>query len=135
MKRYARIENKLVTDLVETDEELISQSPFVVIWADVTNITEVAIGWVATFFNGGWTYAPMTDEELRNRAKEKKATLLHAAFDTQLMSALQFKVDAGVATPEEQAAFLANRQFCIEVSNIEKQPGYPGTINWPVMPA
>ena len=74
------------------------------------------------------------EEELRNKAEQQKWQLLNGAANWLLMNSLQFKVDVGVATSEDQARLLAQKQYCIALSDIDQQSGYPANIAWPVAP-
>jgi hypothetical protein len=133
MNLYALIEFNKVTELRESEVIPYApiSSPF--FWVDVTGNSEICVGWMATF-NGVWTFAPPSDEELRKEAEQQKWQLLNVAANWLLLNSLQFKVDLGVASAADEAQLLAHKQYSIAVSDIDKQPGYPANIVWPVAP-
>ncbi|MFG6205312.1 tail fiber assembly protein [Pseudomonas retamae] len=89
------------------------------------------MGWSATF-NGVWTFSAPAEEELRNEAEQQKWQVLNGAASWLLKNSLQFKVNVGVATSADQARLLAHKQYCIALSDIDQQSGYPTNIAWPV---
>ncbi|MBC3208834.1 tail fiber assembly protein [Pseudomonas sp. SWRI111] len=133
MNLYALVEYNRVVQLKES--EVMPEAPAspTSIWVDVTGSTDMRVGWGATF-NGIWTFSAPTDEELRNEAEQQKWQLLNVAAHWLLMNSLQFKVDLAVASAEEQARLLAHKQYCIALSDVDKQSGYPTNIMWPVAP-
>ncbi|MBC3270801.1 MULTISPECIES: tail fiber assembly protein [unclassified Pseudomonas] len=133
MNLYALVEYNRVVQLKES--EVMPEAPAspTSIWVDVTGSTDMRVGWGATF-NGIWTFSAPTDEELRNEAEQQKWQLLNVAANWLLMNSLQFKVDLAVASAEEQARLLAHKQYCIALSDVDKQSGYPTNIMWPVAP-
>jgi hypothetical protein len=133
MNLYALVEYSKVTQLKES--EVIPDAPAspTSFWVDVTGNSEIRVGWSATF-NEVWTFTPPSDEELRNEAEQQKWQLLNFAANWLLLNSLQFKVDLGVASAADEAQLLAHKQYSIAVSDIDKQPGYPANIVWPVAP-
>ncbi|PMX01586.1 phage tail protein [Pseudomonas sp. FW215-R2] len=133
MNLYALVEYSKVTQLRES--EVIPEAPAspTSFWVDVTGNSEIRVGWSATF-NEVWTFTPPSDEDLRNEAEQQKWQLLNFAANWLLMNSLQFKVDLGVASAADEAQLLAHKQYSIAVSDIDKQPGYPANIVWPVAP-
>ncbi|MBX8467560.1 MULTISPECIES: tail fiber assembly protein [unclassified Pseudomonas] len=133
MNLYALVEYGKVTQLRES--EVIPDAPAspTSFWVDVTGNSEIRVGWSATF-NEVWTFTPPSDEELRNEAEQQKWQLLNFAANWLLLNSLQFKVDLGVASAADEAQLLAHKQYSIAVSDIDKQPGYPANIVWPVAP-
>jgi hypothetical protein len=133
MNLYALVEYNKVTQLRES--EVIPEAPAspTSFWVDVTGNSEIRVGWSATF-NEVWTFTPPSDEDLRNEAEQQKWQLLNFAANWLLMNSLQFKVDLGVASAADEAQLLAHKQYSIAVSDIDKQPGYPANIVWPVAP-
>ncbi|SPO68096.1 tail fiber assembly protein [Pseudomonas sp. JV241A] len=47
---------------------------------------------------------------------------------------LQDAVDLGEATEHEQSMLVAWKRYRIELNRLEKQPGYPLSIDWPASP-
>ncbi|MFJ4250650.1 virus tail fibre assembly protein, lambda gpK [Pseudomonas helmanticensis] len=133
MNLYALVEYSKVVQLKESNVSPDAPASPTSAWVDVTGNTEIRVGWGAAF-NGVWTFTPPTDEDLRNEAEQQKWQLLNVAANWLLLNSLQFKVDLGIATTEDQARLLTHKQYCIDVSDIDKQPGYPANIVWPVAP-
>ncbi|WPN56705.1 MULTISPECIES: tail fiber assembly protein [unclassified Pseudomonas] len=48
---------------------------------------------------------------------------------------LQYAHDLGDATAEEEAVLLSLKLYSVALSRIEKQPGYPLQVDWPIPPA
>ncbi|PWB32641.1 phage tail protein [Pseudomonas sp. NDM] len=133
MSLYALVEYNRVVQLKES--EVMPEPPAspTSVWVDVTGSTDIRVGWSATF-NGVWTFFAPTEEELRNEAELQKWQLLNGAANWLLMNSLQFKVDVGAATSDDRARLLAHKQYCIALSDIDQQSGYPASITWPVAP-
>jgi len=133
MNLYALVEYSKVTQLKES--EVIPDAPAspTSFWVDVTGNSEIRVGWSATF-NEVWTFTPPSDEDLRNEAEQQKWQLLNFAANWLLLNSLQYKVDLGLASAADEAQLLAHKQYSIAVSDIDKQPGYPANIVWPVAP-
>lgn len=133
MSLYALVEYNRVVQLKESEVILEPPASPTSVWVDVTGSTDIRVGWSATF-NGVWTFSAPTEEELRNEAEQQKWQMLNGAANWLLMNSLQFKVDVGVATSDDQARLLAHKQYCIALSDIDQQSGYPANIAWPVAP-
>jgi hypothetical protein len=133
MNLYALVEYNKVVQLKESEVRPDAPASPTSVWVDVTGSTGMRVGWGATF-NGIWLFTPPTDEDLRNEAEQQKWQLLNFAANWLLLNSLQFKVDVGIATAQDQARLLAHKQYSIAVSDIDKQPGYPANIVWPVAP-
>jgi len=133
MNLYALVEYSKVTQLKES--EVIPDAPAspTSFWVDVTGNSEIRVGWSGTF-NEVWTFTPPSDEDLRNEAEQQKWQLLNFAANWLLLNSLQYKVDLGLASTADEAQLLAHKQYSIAVSDIDKQPGYPANIVWPVAP-
>ncbi|WP_322846082.1 tail fiber assembly protein [Pseudomonas sp. B33.4] len=132
MNLYALIEYGKVSQLEESETKPPSVSA-TASWVDVTGNTEVRVGWTATL-NGVWTFTAPSEQDLRNDAQEKKWELLNGATMWLMLNSLQFKADLNVVDPQEQALLLLHKQYCIALSDIDKQAGYPVTIDWPTVP-
>lgn len=133
MNLYALVEYSKVTQLKESEVAPDAPASAYAFWVNITGNTEVRVGWGATF-NEVWTFTPPSDVDLRNAAEEQKWQLLNVAAAWLQLNSLQFKVDVAVASPQEQALLIAYKNYCIAVSDIGKQTGYPVTIDWPVAP-
>ncbi|RON79502.1 tail fiber assembly protein [Pseudomonas fluorescens] len=139
MRRYGRVDQDRIVEFFETDGDITQMFHPSIIWAEVTDHPEVQLGWVATKTDGVWAFAayvppPPTEQELIDQAQLQKWQLLNGAANWLLLNSLQFKADINVATPEEQSLLHAHKLYSIAVSDIDKQPGYPATIVWPVAP-
>lgn len=125
-----------VMEVVEADEKpAIYPNGVYGYWVDVTDNTAVQVGWKATtvdFVN--WVFSELTYQDHADEATAKKLDFLTAAVSWLKLNPLQYSIDLGVATPEEEALLLAFKQFYVGVAGVEKQSGYPYTINWPVAP-
>jgi hypothetical protein len=66
--------------------------------------------------------------------RNERVTRFDKVNFTLASSALVQKVELGLATPAEEAALLAYKQFFIEMSQVNKQPGYPLNVIWPEVP-
>jgi hypothetical protein len=47
---------------------------------------------------------------------------------------LQYAEDIGDASHEEQLQLLEWKLYSVELNRIEKQPGFPAQITWPIVP-
>jgi len=76
------------------------------------------------------------DEEAKSAAESKNA---QAERDSRLREAslriapLQYALELGEASSEEQSALLEWKRYCVALNRIEQQPGYPLEIEWPVL--
>lgn len=139
MKTYAHVYNGFIVELFSTDEDISTLFHPSLIWVDITESPEVIAGWAAEQINGEWVMGPYvppppTYEELQIAARNTRDSLLRQANDRLIIQPLQFKRDAGVSTPSEDAALSLWKQYCIDVSNVEQQPGWPGEVVWPNIP-
>ncbi|AZC35670.1 MULTISPECIES: tail fiber assembly protein [Pseudomonas] len=49
------------------------------------------------------------------------------------MAPLQYALELGEASSEEQSALLEWKRYCVALNRIEQQPGYPFEVEWPVL--
>ncbi|MEJ6816901.1 tail fiber assembly protein [Pseudomonas sp. LF-5] len=104
-------------------------------WVDITANPAVQVGWKGTTTNYvDWEFSEPTSQEMEKDVAQEALELLSAAAQWLMLNSLHYKVDLGVATPEEQALLLAYKQYCVGLSDMNKQSGYPSTVNWPVAP-
>ncbi|PTT00741.1 phage tail protein [Pseudomonas sp. HMWF006] len=104
-------------------------------WVDITANPAVQVGWKGTTTNYvDWEFSEPTSQEMEKDVAQEALELLSAAGQWLMLNSLHYKVDLGVATPEEQALLLAYKQYCVGLSDMNKQSGYPSTVNWPVAP-
>lgn len=132
MKLFALVHESKVTRLVESEEMPTESSAFDT-WVDVTGNTEVAVNDRASF-NGGWIFTKPTNEQLISEIKYESLMRLRDIDNRLLLTSVQFKVDLGVAELADVALLQACKQYSIAISDINKQPGYPQIVVWPVSP-
>lgn len=138
-KTYVRIQRGIVAEFLTTDLDISTISPPDVIWIDITNIPGVQYGWVATLTDGVWSLAPYvppppTPEEILAAVISDRGERIRWAHDRLMMSSLQYIVDLGIATSDEVALLDAWKQYCVDLSRIDMQAGFPGSVTWPTLP-
>ncbi|MFJ7798443.1 tail fiber assembly protein [Pseudomonas sp. NPDC096950] len=139
MNRYAFVNlsgRPSVFKVVETDQgvpDIDPNGPWGV-WVDITGNTDVQEGWHADLINDVWTFTPLTEQEALDKARGRMQELLEKAGRWLMFNPLQYKADIGVASTAEQTLLVAFKEYCIAVSEVINQSGYPRTINWPVAP-
>ena len=136
MNRYALIESvykqnySVVVQLVDSEEYPVVPGS----WIDVPQDAAVQVGWLAQFATFGWVFTEPAFEDYVRLATARMQQRFDGAAQWLTFNPLQYKVDIGVATPADEAALLAYKQYVVSVSEVKNQPGYPATINWPVAP-
>ncbi|ROM99169.1 tail fiber assembly protein [Pseudomonas brassicacearum] len=68
--------------------------------------------------------------ELASVLKERDSRLRDAAMR---IAPLQYAVDLGDATQQEQSALLDWKRYCVALNRIEQQAGYPLEVEWPIL--
>ncbi|WP_236188100.1 tail fiber assembly protein [Pseudomonas paraglycinae] len=138
MNRYVFITmpNSKVYRVVDTDEGMPVSFPDGLggLWVDATGNTEVVVGWNARLVNNQWELHAPTFEEVASQVKFIATEKLSNAKGWLTFNPLDYKQDLGIATPEEEAALLAYKQYVIAVCDYRNQPGYPYTMIWPTEP-
>ncbi|WP_432218756.1 tail fiber assembly protein [Pseudomonas kribbensis] len=139
MKKYARIVGGKVDNLFETNNPIQEEFPADQLWVDVTSLSTNQIDYDSTAVNndGVWTFSapdPTMPSWLSVRLNNERNTRLAKLNDRLTATALPFKVELGIATDADKAYLRAHKQFCIDLSNVNKQPGYPLTVVWPPLP-
>lgn len=74
-----------------------------------------------------------SDEVLRARVANLQADALRLAAER--IAPLQDAVDLDEATAAETAKLKAWKQYRVAVNRVAAQPGYPGAVVWPTVPA
>jgi len=130
---------QVALQILESDEPMPTTLPVGIAdaeWYDITGDTTAHVGWKVFFKleEDGLLFVEPTHEEhlAINAARMQERFDVAALWLT--FNPLQYKLDLGVATPADEAALLAYKQYFVAVSEVKKQPGYPATINWPVAP-
>jgi hypothetical protein len=138
MKKYARVVAGQVDNIYETANPITDEFPADQVWVDVSALPKIDYSWNAVNTDGVWTF---TDSDmwgqptlLAIRMRNERVTRFDKVNFTLASSALVQKVELGLATPAEEAALLAYKQFFIEMSQVNKQPGYPLSVIWPEVP-
>lgn len=103
-------------------------------WIDITGNTTAQVGWFARFMTFEWVITEPTYEDYVTLTTSRMQERFDKSAHWLTFNPLQYKVDIGVATPADEAALLAYKQYFVAVSEVKSQPGYPSTINWPVAP-
>jgi hypothetical protein len=124
-----------VADIQDAEEQPMNPPPDMQsFWNLVAIDTVVQVGWRAENSENGWVFSELTYEDYVNLVAVQVRTKLGFATGWLTINPVNFKVNLGVATPAEQAAWLAYQQYHIAVSDVKTQADYPYTINWPVAP-
>ncbi|TVT82392.1 tail fiber assembly protein [Pseudomonas sp. H3(2019)] len=134
MKKYVRIAQGKVDNIYETNNPITEEFPADQLWVEVTANTQVDYSWNAVNTDGVWAFSfdfPWQPSPLSEQLRYEKTKRLDKANARLTATALPFKIELGIATPADEAYLLAHKQFCIALSNVNKQPGFPVTINWP----
>lgn len=85
-----------------------------------------------SYADGVFGPPPAAPSMTEAQANSMKDGLL--AFATTRIAPLQDAVDLGEATPADEAALLAWKQYRVKVNRVNQQPGYPANIAWPEVP-
>lgn len=139
MKTYANISDGMVQYLLPTDGDISEMFHPDMIWVDITGASPAPVaGWAAVEADGAWSFAapipPVpTDAELKAAAMAKRDALLSAASDATAGMADAYI--AGLLDAADMATFKAFATYQLDLNKIDKQAGYPTTIDWPIAPA
>lgn len=84
------------------------------------------------WLDGDWQLDQSAKEaaELASVLKERDSRLRDAAMR---IAPLQYAVDLGDATQQEQSALLDWKRYCVALNRIEQQAGYPLEVEWPIL--
>jgi hypothetical protein len=139
MKKYARVVDGKVDNLYETVNAITDEFPADQLWVDVTGTvtSQVDYSYNAVNTDGVWTFNsgfPWPQSVLGEQLRNERTQRLDKLTASVASSALQFKVDLGVATGAEEAYLQAFKEYCVAFNQVNKQPGFPLTIVWPVQP-
>lgn len=147
MKRYVCIGIvyqtgfSIVFEIHESDEGMPTTSPAGSsgYWIEVSADTAVQVGWkVEPFIDENGNYLRIYTEPTEAESDAITTARMKERFDDAArwlqFNPLQYKQDLGVATPADEAALFAYKQYVVAVSEVKKQPGYPSSITWPVAP-
>jgi hypothetical protein len=82
--------------------------------------------------DGGWQF----DESAK---RDSEVAMVLAGRDNYLRDAmlriapLQYAVDLGDATQQEQSTLLDWKRYCVALNHIELQVGFPFEVEWPIL--
>lgn len=139
MKTYANIADGVVQYLLPTDGDITEMFHPDMIWVDVTDaIPPIASGWIAAEIDGVWSFSVpvppvLTDAELKAAALSRRDALLSQANEATAGMADAYLAD--LLSDAEKAMFKAYAIYKLALNKIDKQPGFPAAIDWPVAPA
>lgn len=138
MKTYANIADGVVQYLLPTDGDITTMFHKDWIWVDVTEIAPPpAEGWTAVEVDGVWSFSvpvppALTDAELRSVAFAQRDALLAQANEATAGMADAFLAD--LLSDADKAMFKAYASYKLALNKIDRQPGFPATIDWPTSP-
>jgi len=138
MKTYANIAAGVVQYLLPTDGDITEMFHPDMLWVDVTSVSPLpAEGWAAVEADGVWSFAapipPVpTDTELKAAALSERDARLSLANEATAGMADAFLAD--LLSDAEKSMFKAYALYKLSLNKIDKQPGYPATIEWPTSP-
>ncbi|MFG0827914.1 tail fiber assembly protein [Pseudomonas sp. CJQ_7] len=134
MKKYARIENGVVMEQIETGGDISAMFPPELVWIDVTGVDGVSDGWIAIESDGAWSVSappqslPSAAEILALNTTIRDQLLSLAAIR---IAPLQDAVDLGDAANEEIALLKTWKQYRVSLNRIDLTMVDPG---WPNQP-
>lgn len=138
MRNYARIYEGEVQELFSTGGDIAEMFHPDMVWVDITDHDgEVAVGWVATESSGAWSLsAPVPPEksesELRAEVTAQRDTLLAIADEATIGMADAYLT--GLLEEEDVAMFKEFAGYKLALNKIDRQAGYPSSIEWPAYP-
>lgn len=74
---------------------------------------------------------PTREEQVASADRTRDSLLEQAAIR---IAPLQDAVDLEDATPKEVALLVVWKRYRVDVNRVDRQPGYPGEIDWPAPP-
>jgi Caudovirales tail fibre assembly protein, lambda gpK len=137
MRKFARIVQGKVDNIYETNNDITQEFPAGEFWIEVPQGALIDYDFNAINTDGVWAFNsgfPWPQTALADKIRYEKSSRLDKVNARLASTALQYKVDLGIATPADEAYLLAHKQFCIAMTEVNKQPGFPTTINWPELP-
>ena len=102
-------------------------------WRDITGNDTAQPGMKITWGPTGEEYAETTLPEQQLITTGRMQQRFDAAERWLMFNPLQYKSDLGIATPADESALIAYKQYFVAVSEVVEQNTFP-TINWPVAP-
>ncbi|MBN6775546.1 tail fiber assembly protein [Pseudomonas granadensis] len=102
-------------------------------WRDITGNDTARPGMKISWGPNGNDYSETTTAEQQMITSGRMQQRFDAAARWLMFNPLQYKLDLGIATPADESALIAYKQYFIAVSEVAGQSPFP-TINWPVAP-
>ena len=160
MSLYARIQDDVVFELIETDGDITQMFHPSLVWVNVDDVVGIQQRWSAALNGVEWSFAPYVASpptvaeilasqsqilqsqiqlaESQKIALAKRIAIIQDAIDNiEVEGAEEF-----AATPAEEAelpvrkAQLTNwKNYSILLGRIKSQPGWPETVTWLAKPA
>lgn len=142
MALYARIEDGIVIELLETDGDISTMFPPIYTWVNVDNVEGIQQNWWAADNGAGWEFSEpgVTEAELEamaSRARYQRDNLLKSVCDAGILMAQRElrKTD----NTQEQIDYINGKiaeldAYAVELTAVPDQSGFPQTIEWPVAP-
>ncbi|AWA38155.1 tail fiber assembly protein [Pseudomonas glycinae] len=102
-------------------------------WRDVTGDTTAQPGMRMDYGPYGVTFSaiPVSEHEWINNARMQQR--FDAAERWLRFNPLQYRLDLGIASPADEAALVAYKQYVVAVSEVKNQSVFP-VLDWPVAP-
>lgn len=140
MRVYARIVDGVVVELIKTELNVdeMFHPDFIAMLIEVTDIGErPEEGWSAEFVNNSWVFKPYSvpqpsGDELRTKAIAKRDFLLRAADEAT--AGMSDAYVAGLLDENDTTLFKAYAAYKLSLNKVDKQSGFPKTIEWPSSP-
>ncbi|WP_445179570.1 tail fiber assembly protein [Pseudomonas sp. McL0111] len=129
---------QVALQILETEESMPTTLPEGVSdawWYDITGYTTDHLGWkVFQLDEEGLLFVEPTNDDYLKITTARMQERFDVAFRWLMFNPSQYKADLGIATPVEVTALIDYKRYCIAVSEVKNQPGYPSAINWPIAP-
>lgn len=139
LKKYARVVDGKVDNIYETVNPISEEFPANQLWIDITSTLsgQVDYDYNAVNTDGVWSFNsgfPWPQTALAEQMRIERNRRYDNVLSQIASSGLQFKVDLGVASAAEQAYLIAIKEYLVAFTQVNKQPGFPHTVAWPVLP-
>ncbi|PCR97095.1 tail fiber assembly protein [Pseudomonas allokribbensis] len=142
MNRYALMELisgysfYLVNQIVEAESQppLPEQTGPMDYWMDITTNPEAQVGLIYRYLGPEPGFFQAVYSDYVAIAAARKKLRLDIADRWLPFNPLQYRVELGAATPAEVTQWQAYKQYIVDLTEINNQPGYPTALNWPVAP-
>lgn len=129
-KQDSTLDQRLIESLHEIPEGAVPVSED--LWFRLTQETDCLWKIDANGVIAKHPAAPPSDQDLIARALVQRDRLL--GFAAVRIAPLQYAVDRGEATPEEESRLRDWQTYCIDLNRIESQMDFPRKIEWPITP-